>query len=113
MSNTHLPYDGNNNPIPVLSLVPGGAQQVTIAVANNRNAVAFPVGTKAITLTASVDCRVRFGDSAVTAASTDSLLLAGIPYDLSIQPDDSTFYPYVAVIRDGTVDGKLDISLRA
>ena len=106
---TILPTDDNNNPIPALRLRDGGAQKITVTSTSARNTTAFDIGTQVISLYATVGVYIRFGGSAVTAATTDHYFPANTYYDIAIGGENSLHYGYVAVIRDNT-DGVLYVS---
>ena len=106
---TLLPQDQNDNPIPALRLKENGAHSITVGAASARNGTAFDSQTKIISLYADVPVYLAFGDSAVTATTSDHYFPAGIYYDVSIGGDHSVHYTHVAVLQT-TQAGTLYIS---
>ncbi|MDH5722605.1 MAG: hypothetical protein OEY94_04700 [Alphaproteobacteria bacterium] len=107
---TFLPQDSNDNPIPALRLKSGGAHSISAAAASARNSTAFAAETKIVSLYSDVAVYVRFGDSAVTAATTDHYFPAGLYYDIAIGGENTAHYTHVAVLRAGVTDGTVYIS---
>lgn len=81
---TLLPTDADNNPIPALRLKSGAAHTIAATATSARNATAFNAATKVISLYVTAPVYVRFGDSTVTAASTDHYFPEGVYYDFAI-----------------------------
>ncbi len=107
---TYLPTDANQNPIQALRLKQSGAQTVAAATGSSaRNSVAFAADTLVVSLYATQDVYVRFGDNTVTAASTDHFFPANTYYDFSIGDKGAARYTNVAV-RAATAAGTLYIS---
>ncbi len=103
---TILPLDSDNHPIPAIRLKPGGAHAIATTAASTRNATAFAADTKVISLYATEDIYVKFGDATVTATTADHYYPSGIYYDFSIGGDKVPHYTHIAVLRvsaDGTV----------
>ena len=97
------PKDDANVAIPVLSLRPGGGQQLTASGTSVRSS-AFSKTTRVITVYAEEDIFVEIGDSSVTAnQSTSHYIPSGIPYDLSLGTDfDERELRFLAVIQVST-----------
>ncbi|MCB1532728.1 MAG: hypothetical protein KDJ35_07655 [Alphaproteobacteria bacterium] len=103
---TFLPQDANNYPIPALRLKNGAAHAISATATSARNSTAFDGDTRIISLYATSPVFVKFGDSSVTATTSDHYFPAGVYYDLSIGGDTTAQYGYVAVLAadtDGTV----------
>lgn len=106
---TLLPKDSNNETIPALRLKNGGAHQITVTSASNRNATAFSDSTRIISLYSTVPAYIAFGNSDINADTNQHYLPAGLYYDISIGGDDTAHYTYIAAIR-AEQDGILYIS---
>jgi hypothetical protein len=104
------PRDDANQPIPVLSFRPGGAQTLTLSDSSTRSA-AFAPSVRVISLFSDADCRFELGDGSVSASATSHFLPAGLYIDVSLGSDNvpSANARYLAVI--GT-SGTLHISER-
>ncbi len=99
-----LPVDGNGNPIDILRLKSGGAQQVSFTNSSARQSVAFAADRVGISVYATKDCFIRTGESAVTAANTDHFLPAGFYTTIALKG-----HTHIAVIRSAE-NGTLYIS---
>ena len=106
---TKLPMDVNDNPIPALRLKNAAAHTLSITASSTRNTTAFDPDTRIISLYATTDLYLKFGDSAVTATSSDHFFPAGIYYDIAIGGDGAGHYTHLAALRL-TADGNLYIS---
>ncbi len=95
---TFLPIDENSQTIQALRLKADGAQTINATTgASARNTTGFAADTKIVSLYATAPVYVRFGDNAVSAASTDHYYPSGIYYDFSIGGGRSVQYRYVSV----------------
>lgn len=106
------PRDDANQPIPVLSFRPGGAQTMTLSDSSTRSSSsAFAPSVRVISLFSDADCRFELGDDSVSASATSHFLPAGLYIDVSLGSDNvpSANARYLAVI--GT-SGTLYISER-
>lgn len=108
---TLLPKDADNNAIPALRMRDGGAHNVSVTATSARNTIALNTETKIISLYATADMFVKFGDNAVTATTSDHFFPGGIYYDVAIAggAGKGPHNAYVAAIRS-TEDGTLYIS---
>jgi len=106
---TQFSVDGNNIPIPALRLKNAGAHSITTSATSARNATPFDTETRVVSLYATQDVYVKFGDSTVTATTTDHFYPAGIYYDFSIGGDATGHYTHLAVLQ-GTSSGMVYIS---
>lgn len=108
---TLLPKDADNNAIPALRLSDNGAHQITTTGTASRNATAFAEDTKIISLYATTDVYIAFGDSAVTATTSDHFFPAGLYYDVAITAGNgkTAHNAYVSALRVSS-DGILYIS---
>ena len=96
---TLLPRDVNDNPIPALRMKDGGAHSIAIGVASARNTTAFDADTQIVSLYSDVPAYIAFGDSGITATSSDHYIPAGLYYDVSIGGDHSAHYTHIAVLQ--------------
>jgi hypothetical protein len=104
MSINVLPVDGNGNPLEVMRLRAGGAQQIAFTASSARQTNAFAADRLLISVYATKDCFIRTGDNAVTASVTDHFLPAGFYASLALKG-----HTHIAVIRN-TENGTLYIS---
>jgi hypothetical protein len=104
---TKLPLDSNNNPIPALRLKGGAAaHSIASTAASARNSAAFDDETRVISVYATQDVYIAFGDASVSATSSDHFFPAGVYYDFAIGGDGTGHYTHLAALRvsaDGTV----------
>lgn len=99
---TILPLDINGNPIPAIRLKNGGAHAISVTATSARNSTAFDSTTELVSLHATGPVFVKFGDSSVTATTSDHYFPAGIYYDFAIGGDASKQYSHIAVLRADT-----------
>jgi len=95
---TTLPRDSDNTPIPALRLAPNGSHVINATATSARNVTAFDDNTKIISLYATGAVYVLFGDSSVSATTTNHYFPSGLYYDIAIGGDKTLHTPYVAVI---------------
>lgn len=106
MTDTALPFDANGNPMPALRLRnPGGAHTIN-ATASSAASGTFNSETRVVSVYATVPVYLRFGGDSPVAATTDHYFPAGIYYDFAV--DEAT--RKLAVLREGSTDGKVYIS---
>ncbi len=96
---TYLPTDSDNNPIPALRLKDNKAHKITSSTSSARNSVAFEGDTKVVSIYATQDVFLRFGNNSVTATTSDHFFPAGVYYDVSIGGDKTGHSDYLAVIQ--------------
>lgn len=106
---TLMPTDQNNNPIPALRLRDGGAHKITATTTSARNSTAFDSETQIVSLCATVGVYIKFGNSSVTATTSDHYFPPNTYYDFAIGGDGSAHRTHVAVLREST-DGTVYIS---
>ena len=106
---TLLPLDTNNNVIPAIRLKNNGAHAISVTASSARNSSAFDTDTRIISLYATVPVYIAFGDSNVTADSSDHYFPAGLYYDFAIGGDQVGQYRYIAALA-AVDDGDLYIS---
>lgn len=101
---TLLPKDLDNNPIPALKLRDNGAHTIAVTSTSNRNSVAFDADTKVVSLYATDDVYVRFGDASVSATTSDHFFPAGVYYDIAVSggAGKASQDLYIAVIQVNT-----------
>lgn len=105
---TLLPKDADNNTIPALRFKSDAAHTISISGSAARNSTAFDDDTKVISLYASVDVYLKFGDNTVTATTSDHYFPGGVYYDVAITggAGKGAHNEYVSVLRvseDGTL----------
>ena len=98
---TLLPRDADNNVIPALRLKDNGAHTITASAVAARNVNAFDFDTKVISLYATTDIFVKFGDNAVNATPSDHFFPAGMYYDIAVSggAGKSTQHNYISVLQ--------------
>jgi len=107
---TFLPQDSNDNPIPVLSLKPSGAHEISATTGGSSlNSVAFDATTRVISIYAEEAVFVNFGDATANATATDHYFPAGVYYDFALGGDKTAHNTHVAV-RSVSTNGKVYIS---
>ncbi len=99
---TTLPMDRDNNPIPALGLNPNGAHIINSTNASTRNGTAFNTDTRVISIYATDDVFIQFGDLNVTATTADHFLPKGLYYDFAIGGDKVMHMSHVATIANNT-----------
>src|SRR5688572_14582697 len=105
--NTTLPLDNQGNAIPVLAILPAGGQKVAATVASARQTTAFKGETRVVSLYATEDMYIEFGNASVTANTDTSFFFAkGIYKDFAVNDRDEVKFLHVAAIR-ATADGTL------
>jgi hypothetical protein len=95
---TILPIDDNNNIIPALRLRSGGAQAISATTSGSaRNATALHADTRIVSLYASGNVYIAFGDASVTATASDHYFPTGVYYDFAVGGGKVGQYTHVAV----------------
>ena len=96
---THLPKDDFNHRIPALRFKSDKAHAIAADnVASARNSVAFSEGVRVVSLYATGDCYIQFGDSNVEATTGSHFFPAGIYYDCSLGGVPEDVCTHVAVL---------------
>jgi hypothetical protein len=95
---TILPRDSNDNVIPALRLRDGGAHVISASGTSARNITAFNADTRIVSLYTSSPVYLKFGDSSVTATSSDHYFPADVYYDVSIGGDKMAHYTHIAAL---------------
>lgn len=106
---TILPRDSNDHPIPALRLKTGGAHAIAAVGTSARNTTAFDAETRVISLYATAPAYLAFGDSSVTAASSDHYFPSGVYYDVAIGGEGMGQFTHLAVLAVNT-DGHVYVS---
>ena len=96
---TKLPLDVNDNPIPALRLKPGAAHVLSSGASSARNSTAFDEETRVVSVYATEDVYLNFGDGSVTATSNDHFFPAGLYYDVALGGDGAPHYTHMAVLQ--------------
>jgi hypothetical protein len=96
---TMMPTDVNNNPIPAVRLKSSGAHSISVTSSSVRNSSGFNIETQIVSLYATGPVYIKFGDSSVTATSSDHYFPAGVYYDFSIGGEAVSHYTHVAALR--------------
>lgn len=100
---TLMPRDDDNFAIPALAMKPDCAHSVSFdAASSSRNSTAFDPRTRVVSIFATDNVFLRFGDSSVTASTSDHFFPAGIYYDVAISNVKTTHYDYIAIRGAGT-----------
>ena len=101
-----IPYSENGVPLPAVSLKKGaGAHSIAATASSARNSTAFLSSTIILSVYATENVFIEFGNDAVTASSSNHFFPKGMYYDFHL-PRGTT---HLAVISDGT-DGTVYIS---
>jgi hypothetical protein len=82
---------------------------VNASASSARNSAAFAESTRVVSLYATQDVYVNFGDVAVTASATDHFFPAGVYYDIALGGGGVAHSTHVAVLRV-SADGSVYIS---
>ena len=90
---------------------PAGTASLSVTATTGRVARAHPTSSQIRLLTKSADkvCFVNVGSSTVTAAVTDTPILPGVPFVMTV-PNDGTNGTYVAAICASTETATLYIT---
>ena len=110
MSKPKMPTDANDNPIPALALRNGGSHTIAVTATSAKNTNPFPSTTKVVSVYATVDVFIEFGNSSITASPADHFFPAGLYYDFAINQDEESTVTNIAVVRAGTTDGTVYLS---
>ena len=94
-----MPRDASGAYVQVMRPLAGGAHQITIAGASDRNSSAFNTNTRVIEIYSEVACYFQTGDNTVTASATDHYLPAQRGRVYSIGGDQQAQHTYIAVIQ--------------
>lgn len=97
---TTLPRDRDNTPIPALRLNPNGAHTIAVTSTAARNATAFDDDTRVISLYATDNIFIKFGDATVTATSSDHFFPAGLYYDIAIGGDKVMHATHISALAE-------------
>ena len=95
---TLLPKDTNNVPLPALRLRNDCAHTISVSATSTRNTSAFDSQTRIVSLYATGPVYLRFGDSSVSATTSDHYFPEGVYYDVSIGGDKTAQFSHVAVL---------------
>jgi len=95
---TSLPLDFDNNPIQALALRDGGAKTLSATAASARSS-AFAGDTQIVSVYATGPVYLKFGDSSVTATSSDHYFPAGVYYDFSLGGGKTGRKTHLAALR--------------
>jgi hypothetical protein len=107
-----MPTDAQGKPIPCLAPRDNGAHSISVTENSARNSTAFQnsadplYGSRVISVYSDVGFYFQFGDSAVTATTSDHYMPGNVYYDWTL-PKRVT---HIAVIRAATTDGTVWIS---
>lgn len=96
---TLLPTDMDDNPIPAVRFADGAAHTITSSAASARNSSAFDADTRIISIYATEDVYINFGDSSVTASASDHFFPKNIYYDVAIGGGCTNQYSHMAVLQ--------------
>lgn len=110
---TLLPKDADNNIIPALRLRgTGGAHVIAATAATARNTTAFNEETRVVSVYATGPVYLRFGNSTVTAGSSDHYFPNGVYYDFAVGGGDvkGPRFTHLAVLRASGADATVYVS---
>lgn len=96
---TKLPLDINDNPIPAMRLRDGGAHAISSSSTSAKNSSAFNDDTRVVSVYATQPVYLNFGDSSVTATTSDHYFPAGIYYDIALGGDGAAHAAHLAVLQ--------------
>lgn len=96
---TVLPVDQDHHPIPAVRLKPSGAHSIAASASSARNSTAFDAATKIVSVYATGAVYIKFGDSGVTATTSDHYFPFGVYYDFALGGDKVPHYTHLAVLR--------------
>ncbi|MFK7839519.1 MAG: hypothetical protein AB8B83_04245 [Bdellovibrionales bacterium] len=96
---TRLPTDANDFVIPALRLMPNGAHTIQSGISAQRNSTAFSNDTRVISIYATEDVYLHFGDASVSASTNDHFFPKGVYYDVAIAADASAAYSHVSALQ--------------
>lgn len=100
--------DAKGNPIPALAMVDGVAHKIACGATTNRNANPMPEKAFIYGIYSDVAFYFRTGDANVVATTNDHYFPAQLYYD-PVMPEGHT---HIAVLRAGTTDGTVWISVK-
>lgn len=96
---TLLPTDADDNIIPAMRLKSGGAHSISaLTSGSTRTSTAFGTETRVVSLHATGPVFIKFGDSTVTASSSDHYYPSGVYYDFAIGGDKVDQYTHIAAL---------------
>lgn len=96
---TLLPTDADNNPIPAVRFKNGGAHALASGAGSVRNDTAFDGATRVVSLYATEDVYINFGDSNVTASASDHFFPKNTYYDVAIGGDRTVQSTHIAALQ--------------
>ena len=96
---TFLPTDMDDNVIPAVRLKSGGAHSISVTGTTARNTAAFNAETRIVSLYATGPVYVKFGDSTVTATTSDHYFPSGVYYDFAVGGGKVGHYTHVAALQ--------------
>jgi hypothetical protein len=96
---TFLPTDNDGRAIPAMRLRDGGAHAVTSSGTSARNTKNFNDNTKIVSVYATQDVYLKFGDDTVIATTSDHFFPAGVYYDFAIGGGKSKQAKRLAVLQ--------------
>lgn len=96
---TLMPEDDDAHSLPVLRLRPGGAQSVASGSSSARNATAFATDTRVVSVYATADVYIEFGDETVVASASSHFYPTGEYYDFAIGGGKTPQFTHIAVLQ--------------
>lgn len=106
---TSLPTDNNGNSIPTMRLRADGAHAITATGTAASNTTAFSPHTKVISVYATADIFMRFGNVEAKAQATDHFFPAKTYYDFAIEGGGARS-SHLSVLRAGANDATVYLS---
>jgi hypothetical protein len=107
---TLLPKDDDNNPIPALRLRDGAAHKIIANDIVANNSTAFNQDTKVISVYATEDIYLEFGDISIVTTNASHFFPAGIYYDFAINNCKQAKDTHIALLKAGANNATVYIS---
>ena len=107
---TILPKDDDNNPIPALRLRDGASHKIIATDTIARNTTSFDYSTKVVSVYATEDIYLEFGDASITATNTSHFFPAGVYYDFAINNCKHAKDTHIGVLKAGANGANVYIS---
>jgi hypothetical protein len=107
---TILPKDDDNNPIPALRLKDGKAHKITATFVASKNSIPFDASTKVVSVFATEDIFIEFGDPSIVATTNSHFFPSGVYYDFAINTNKNAIDRYISIVQAGESSGYVYIS---
>ncbi len=107
---TILPKDDDNNPIPALRLRDGASHKITATNTVARNSTAFDYETRVVSVYATEDIYLEFGNASTLTDNSSHFFPAGVYYDFAINNCKQAKDTHIAVLKAGANNSTVYIS---